>query len=92
MVYEKVEIDLNKNIKKALIGGSSVLTEFLSGKTESTAEAEEINKKKAKVVPIDGYGHAAVETLEGTLALSAGLFSKEEHKEIINVNKYCGRD
>ncbi len=93
MSYEKVELDLNQKVKKAVIGGGLVLAGFLAGKSEPTVTMEEIDGKKAQVVHIDGYGNAAVATLASTLALSAGVFSKENRKKIVNTfNRYCGRD
>ena len=45
MSYEKVEIDLNQKVKKAVIGGGLVLAGFLAGKSEPTVTMEEIDGK-----------------------------------------------
>lgn len=85
MSYEKAPVDLGKVAKKVVVGGGLLLTGFLAGKTNVSSEVVDIDGKMANVVSVDAYGHAAAGTLAGTLALSAGLFSAEGRKKVLNM-------
>lgn len=93
MSYEKVNIDLKKKVKKALVCGGFVLTGVLAGKSQPTTTVEEIDGKVVGVGHLDKYGKAAAATLGATLALSAGLFTKSGRKNFCaKIDRFCGRD